>query len=206
MNAFRSVRRYGERGWLVEVDDPATVPVLERALAGLDGVAEAVAGARTVLALARPGSAETVRAAIGAVELDAAAAQAPEPVEIPVVYDGADLAEVAELTGLSVTDVVARHQTGTRDGGYVVRFCGFSPGFAYLDGLDERLHVPRRSDPRTAVPAGAVAVAGEFTGVYPRRSPGGWRLLGHTTARLWDLDRDPPALLVPGTPVRFVVA
>ncbi len=87
--------------------------------------------------------------------------------------------------------------------GYTVRFCGFAPGFAYLDGLDPRLHVPRRDDPRTSIPAGSVAIAGEFAGVYPRASPGGWRLLGRTDASLWDVDRDPPALLTPGTRVRF---
>lgn len=194
------VRRYGERGWLVEVDDPADVPPMQRTLAGLAGVAEAVAGARTVLVLARPGAAGAVREAIPAAAPAAGAATRPEPVELPVRYDGADLGEVAALAGLSVAEVVARHQAPS----YVVRFCGFSPGFAYLDGLDERLHVPRRTDPRTLVPAGSVGVAGEFSGVYPRASPGGWRLLGHTGARLWDLDRDPPALLVPGTPVRFV--
>jgi KipI family sensor histidine kinase inhibitor len=89
---------------------------------------------------------------------------------------------------------------------YTVRFCGFSPGFAYLDGLDPRLHVGRRASPRTAVPAGSVAIAGEFTGVYPRSSPGGWQLLGRTDAQLWEVTRDPPALLTPGTRVRFVPA
>ena len=123
----------------------------------------------------------------------------PAVVEVPVVYDGEDLAEVAELTGLPVADVVARHAAAD----YVVALAGFTPGFAYLRGLDPLLHVPRRADPRAAVPAGAVAVAGEWTGVYPRESPGGWRLLGRTDLSMWDLDRDPPALLRPGTRVRF---
>jgi KipI family sensor histidine kinase inhibitor len=121
-------------------------------------------------------------------------------VELPVDYDGADLDEVARMSGLDVDEVIARHSNGI----YTVRFCGFAPGFAYLDGLDPTLHVARRASPRTEVPAGSVAIAGEFAGVYPRRSPGGWQLLGRTTTVLWDLSARPPALLVPGTIVRFV--
>jgi KipI family sensor histidine kinase inhibitor len=120
-------------------------------------------------------------------------------VAVPVTYDGPDLAEVAELTGLAAAEVARRHAEAE----YVVAFCGFAPGFGYLTGLPAELHVPRRDSPRTAVPAGSVAVAGEFTGVYPRRSPGGWRLLGRTAVVLWDAGRDPPALLAPGTRVRF---
>jgi len=119
--------------------------------------------------------------------------------EIPVVYDGADLAEVAELTGLSEQEVVARHAAGE----YEVGWLGFSPGFAYLTGLDPALHVPRLDSPRTSVPAGSVAIAGPLAAVYPAASPGGWRLLGRTTARLWDPAREPPAALGPGRRVRF---
>jgi KipI family sensor histidine kinase inhibitor len=122
-----------------------------------------------------------------------------DPVTIPVRYDGADLAEVARLTSLAAEDVVAVHSGAE----YVVGFTGFAPGFGYLTGLDERLHLPRRDSPRTRVPAGAVAVAGEYTGVYPRPSPGGWHLLGTTSVPLWDSTREPPALLLPGTRVRF---
>ncbi len=99
-------------------------------------------------------------------------------VEIPVTYDGPDLDEVAQLTGLSPREVVARH-TGAE---HVAAFLGFQPGFAYLTGGDELLHVPRRDVPRTVVPGGTVAIAGPYSGVYPRDSPGGWRLLGSTTA------------------------
>jgi KipI family sensor histidine kinase inhibitor len=120
-------------------------------------------------------------------------------VVLPVRYDGPDLDVVAGLTGLSREQVVERHARGA----YRVRFCGFAPGFAYLDGLDPRLHVPRRAEPRRRVPAGAVGLAGEFTGVYPRASPGGWQLIGTTDVPLWDLHRTPPALLPPGTRVRF---
>lgn len=118
---------------------------------------------------------------------------------ISVDYDGEDLDEVARLTGLSTADVVAAHVDQT----WTVAFGGFAPGFGYLVGTDARLHVPRRTSPRTSVPAGSVGLAGEFSGIYPRSSPGGWQLIGRTDARLWDLDRDPPALLRPGTIVRF---
>lgn len=118
---------------------------------------------------------------------------------IDVVYDGADLDDVARLTGLSAEQVVDAHTAAPLR----VGFAGFAPGFAYLIGGDRRLHVPRRAEPRTRVPAGSVGLAGEFSGVYPRETPGGWQLIGHTDAVLWDVERDPPALLVPGTWVRF---
>ncbi len=121
-------------------------------------------------------------------------------VEVPVTYDGPDLPEVAARWGMSIEDAVALH-AGT---GFTVAFCGFSPGFAYLAGLPHHLAVPRRETPRTRVPAGSVAIAGEWCGVYPQESPGGWALVGRTDIPLFDLDRDPPALLGPGTRVRFV--
>ena len=116
--------------------------------------------------------------------------------------DGADLAEVAERTGLTTAQVINAH-TGTP---WQVGFGGFAPGFAYLIGGDPRLAVPRRSEPRSSVPAGAVGLAGEFTGIYPRRSPGGWQLIGHTGVVLWDIDRPNPALLTPGMWVQFRAA
>lgn len=195
---------YGDRAVLAEVDDPRLVPSLRAHLAAAEGVIDAVAGARTVLVVFDPAvvTAEKIRAAFDLERVVAtdAAAQPQEPVELPVGYDGADLAEVADETGLDLEDLIARHCAAQ----YTVRFCGFSPGFAYLDGLDPALHVARRREPRVAVPAGAVAIAGEFAGVYPRASPGGWRLLGRTDVSLWDVARDPPALLAPGTRVRFV--
>lgn len=125
-----------------------------------------------------------------------------EPVEIPVVYDGPDLDEVAALWGVPAGEVAALHSRTA----FRVAFCGFAPGFGYLTGLPERLHVPRRTTPRTRVPAGAVALAGPYTGVYPRPSPGGWQIVGRMPdpGALWDPAREPAALLVPGTPVRFV--
>jgi KipI family sensor histidine kinase inhibitor len=120
-------------------------------------------------------------------------------VEIPVRYDGPDLAEVATLTGLRPEEVIALH-TGSR---WTVAFAGFAPGFGYLTGGDPRLDVPRRDSPRTRIPAGSVGLAGRFSGVYPSESPGGWQLIGSTTERMWDLDRPEPALLVPGVEVIF---
>jgi KipI family sensor histidine kinase inhibitor len=122
--------------------------------------------------------------------------------EVPVRYDGADLAEVAALWGCDVAEVVRRH-TGDR---WTVAFCGFAPGFGYLVADEGGHHwdVPRRDVPRTRVPAGSVGLAGPYTGAYPRASPGGWQLVGRTTLELFDATREPPALLTPGRPVRFV--
>lgn len=120
-------------------------------------------------------------------------------VEIPVVYDGADLAEVARLTGLSEQGVVDTH-TGAE---WTAAFGGFAPGFAYLSAPGNPLDVPRRDTPRTAVPAGSVALAGVFSAIYPQRSPGGWQLIGRTDAVLWDTHRDSPALIRPGDTVRY---
>jgi KipI family sensor histidine kinase inhibitor len=117
-----------------------------------------------------------------------------------VLYDGPDLAAVAALAGLSVEGAVSAHSAAL----YTVAFIGFSPGFAYLTGGDARLHVPRRDDPRTQVPAGSVAVAGPYSGVYPREGPGGWQLLGRTSTVLFDVERTSPAVLAPGDRVRFV--
>lgn len=165
-----------------------------------------VVGARTVLVVLRDGRR---RDDVGRACLDLAAGVDPavardagEALEVAVRYDGPDLDEVARLTGLSRDGVVAAH-TGTP---WRVGFGGFAPGFAYLVGGDPRLRVPRRADPRTRVPAGSVALAGEFSGIYPQDSPGGWQLLGTTDAVLWDSDRRPPALLSPGMTVRFVDA
>ncbi len=163
---------------------------------------DAVPGATTVLldGLA-DGSALPALADRLAAWTPSAAEVGPE-VEVPVTYDGPDLGEVASLTGLSHEEVIARH-TGAE---HVAAFLGFQPGFAYLTGGDDALHVPRREVPRTQVPGGAVAIAGPYSGVYPRDSPGGWRLLGSTATVMFDPARDPPALLAPGDRVRFVPA
>jgi KipI family sensor histidine kinase inhibitor len=125
-----------------------------------------------------------------------------DELQVPVRYDGEDLAEVAALWGCDAAEVVRRH-TGER---WTVAFCGFAPGFGYLvaDDGGHRWEVPRRDVPRTSVPAGSVGLAGPYTGVYPRASPGGWQLVGRTTLALFDVTREPPALLIPGRRVRFV--
>jgi KipI family sensor histidine kinase inhibitor len=200
----RRVLRCGAEAVLVEAGDLDEVVGLHASLRARrpPGVLELVPGARTLLVTFDP--ARTTAAALAA-DLRAREPAPPERdggrlVEIPTVYRGADLDAVAEHTGLTAREVVDRHAAGE----YTVAFCGFSPGFAYLTGGDPALRVPRRADPRTKVPAGSVAIADAFTGVYPRELPGGWQLLGHTDVSLWDLDRDPPALLAPGTRVRFV--
>lgn len=201
----------GDSALLLEFDSlPEVLGFMAAAEAARpDGVADLVPGARTVLVcvggLSVSGAAEWARslARTGGPARGGPgpAIEAPMPgVEIPVRYDGPDLGAVAELTGLSVDEVVAAH-TGTD---WVCGFGGFAPGFGYLAGGDPRLRVPRRATPRVSVPAGSVGLAGEFSGVYPRPSPGGWQLVGRTDLQLWDLRRDPPALLRPGTVVRFV--
>lgn len=132
----------------------------------------------------------------------AADAATGELVEVPTTYDGDDLEDVARRWDMTTDEAVATHTAAD----YVVAFCGFAPGFAYCTGLPERLEVPRLESPRARVPAGAVGLAGPFTGIYPTGSPGGWRLVGRTTLRLWDSDREQPATLPPGTRVRFVRA
>jgi KipI family sensor histidine kinase inhibitor len=195
------LRPYGPHAVLVEPDEPGAVLALAAALDDVAGIQEVVPAARTLLAVLEPGAAPAAVAA--AIRVRAAnppsAPVAGDVVVLDVSYDGPDLANTAAEIGLEPDGLVRRHAAGD----YVVAFCGFAPGFAYLTGLDGALHVPRLSEPRTKVPAGSVGIAGEFTGVYPRASPGGWRLLGRTDATLWDLDRTPPALLTPGTRVRF---
>ena len=202
-----NVRVAGERGLLVEVEDLATVHRLHAALRELDppGVVELVPGHRTLLLVAEQGRAEVLDELaedLPELELPDADAVAGEPVEIPVRYDGEDLPEVARLTGLDAEEVVRRHTTPE----YTVAFLGFSPGFPYLVGLDPALEVPRRDTPRTSIPAGSVGLAGNQTGIYPTASPGGWQLIGRTEVTLFDPDRDPPALLGPGSRLRFTVA
>src|SRR4051794_33832741 len=196
------LRPYGADGVLVETPSTAAALALHRAVRDEPTVVESVPGARTVLIVFDPAADRTGVLERAAARTDHAPPDERPPVEIAVRYDGPDLAPTAAELGLTTDELVRRHCGAA----YVVGFCGFSPGFAYLAGLPAELHVPRLPRPRTAVPAGSVAIAGEFAGVYPRRSPGGWRLLGRTDAPLWDVTRTPPALLAPGTPVRFLPA
>ncbi len=210
--ALGTVRDYGDQALLLEFDSTAEVLAWADALrdAELLGVLDIVPASRTVLLkLVGPRYQAPTRQRLSKLRVTAealSAASAPldgkADIEIGVVYDGADLDEVARLTGLTPDQVVAAH-TATP---WRVGFGGFAPGFAYLLGGDDRLNVPRQSEPRTRVPAGSVGLAGEFSAVYPRESPGGWQLIGRATSdtpALWDIDRDPPALLKPGMWVQF---
>jgi KipI family sensor histidine kinase inhibitor len=196
------IRRAGEHAILVETADLAAAHRLHAALRSspLPEVVDVVPGERTVLITVHPQSGlKRLRRRLEVIGESESLETGCKEHELPVEYDGEDLDEVAELTGLSVPEVVERHAESR----FVVAYLGFAPGFGYLTGLDERLSVPRRDRPRTFVPAGSVAIAGPYGAVYPRSSPGGWRLLGHTEAALWDLSRDPPALFRPGDRVRF---
>jgi KipI family sensor histidine kinase inhibitor len=192
---------------LVELDDLSQTLGLLASLqaAPIAGVEEIVPGARTLMLAFDPDriNRATLVRELACRPLEAAVDGSAERVQIPVHYDGEDLAATAALLGITTQEVVQRH-TGSD---WFVAFSGFAPGFAYLSGGDALLQrVPRRSSPRTRVPPGSVAVAGGFSGVYPKASPGGWQILGQTLVPMWDLDRDPPALLQPGQRVRFVDA
>jgi KipI family sensor histidine kinase inhibitor len=196
---------YGDRALLIECASTGEVLAFAAALrsANLDDVIDIVPAARTVLlTVTEPRRQSALRRRLETMP-------DPEPLNAPptgaadvvvdVVYDGADLDAVADHAGLT-TDEVIRAHTATP---WQVGFTGFAPGFAYLVGGDPRLAVPRRGEPRPRVPAGSVALAGEFSGIYPRESPGGWQLIGRTDAVLWDAQRPDPALLSPGMWVRF---
>ncbi len=202
MSGAPPVRPVGDRGLLVELGDNDAVhrfAALARERHG-DVLADVVAGHRTVLlAWRRPPCDPGLVAALAAAGPDAQVLPAPSPVTVPVAYDGPDLAGVAGLTGLSPEEVARRHAAAR----YRVAFIGFAPGFAYLLGGDPVLEVPRRDDPRPRVPAGSVAIAGPYSAIYPAASPGGWQLIGRTGLPVFDAARKPPALLEPGTPVRF---
>jgi KipI family sensor histidine kinase inhibitor len=203
-----TVLDYGDQALLLQFDSTADVLAWTAALrdATLPGVLDIVPASRTVLVkLDGPRYQSVTRHRLRKLRIardEMKIASPDERLVINVVYDGADLAEVAHRTGLTTAQVINAH-TATP---WRVGFCGFAPGFAYLVGGDPQLVVPRRSEPRPSVPAGAVGLAGEFSGVYPRRSPGGWQLIGHTDATMWDIDRPNPALLTPGIWVQFRAA
>jgi len=192
-------RPYGPRAWLVEgIDDP---PAWAAALAAIDvpGVVEIVPAETTVVVRCTRQRHGAIGDVLDMVVAAPAARDSEPPITIDVIYDGPDIADLAAVAQVSVDDVVRLHVTGS----YHVAFCGFSPGFGYLRGIDRRLHVPRRDTPRRSVPAGSVGIAAGYSCVYPSTSPGGWYLIGHTTDTLWDVDSYPPALLRPGRAVRF---
>lgn len=196
------VLNYGERALLLEVADHHSALALYADLRRdpVDGVIDLIPAACTLLVtFVDEASARSAATSLAGRNVAAGPVGVGALVEVPVIYDGPDLPAVAERTRLGIAEVIARHVSAQ----YIVAFIGFAPGFAYLTGLDPALHVPRHDTPRPRVPRGSVGIAGEFTAIYPNASPGGWQLIGRTTLHMWDLDRQPPALLQPGTRVSF---
>lgn len=197
------ISRFGSEALLIDHPGlrPHVVAELVRRL-GLPDVVDVIVGATSVtVRVGGPSTIDAVAHAVGALVLDDAGNPAPagrrEHLEIPVVFDGPDLAATAAACHLSIGELVAV-LTGTP---LEAAFTGFTAGFAYLEGLPEILHVPRRDTPRPRVAPGSVAIAGGYAGVYTVETPGGWNIIGHTTLALWDIDRRPPALIVPGMTV-----
>ena len=189
---------------MVELPDLPQTLALQASLRAepIAGIEDIVPAARTLLVRYRP-AAITQRdliTAIGQRRLDADVEQSGTLIEIPVRYDGEDLAEVADFLKIPVEEVIRRH-TGSE---YAVAFTGFAPGFAYLSGGHPSFDLPRRATPRPRLAAGSVGLAGRFSAVYPQASPGGWQIIGVTDLPMWDLARERPALLQPGDRVRFV--
>jgi KipI family sensor histidine kinase inhibitor len=211
------VRPVGDHALLLELPDNASVQVTARIARERfgDQLTEVVPGHETLLLVWDEGLGDAaalmpnLKALAGdasAFKLDIRAVgnEPPPVVTVPVVYDGADLEAIAASLASSREDVVELHSGAE----YTVAFMGFAPGFPYLvaedgDEVLQLLSLPRLGTPRTEVPSGSVAVAAGYCGIYPRSSPGGWNLLGRTDVVLFDAQRDPPALLQPGTPVRF---
>ncbi|MCV0402403.1 MAG: 5-oxoprolinase subunit PxpB [Chloroflexi bacterium] len=201
------MRSFGESALLVEVGSAGSAQLLAAALRSDPPAAlvEAVPGLGSVLVELDPmHPAASELAAVLEERINGLGTELPagRRHEIPVVYEGPDLDEVARLTGRSVDEVVALHTSAELR----VLFCGFAPGFAYLGDLPDELRVERLATPRTSTPAGSVAIAGSMSGVYPSDLPGGWRVIGHTDVAMFDPQTDPPTLLVPGDVVRFTRA
>lgn len=192
-------RPYGPGAWLVE--EVASPAAWAEALAAMDvpGVQEIIPAESTVVVRCTRERHDAIGLVCDTVAPSTAGRSVESPLTIDVVYDGPDIADLAFAAQVSIDDVVRLHLTGT----YEVAFCGFSPGFGYLRGIDRRLHVPRRATPRTSVPAGSIGIAAGYTCVYPSASPGGWYLIGRAATTLWDVDCDPPSPLRPGRAVRF---
>ena len=191
----------GDHAVLVELEDLDQVLGYYAALSASPpaGVIDIVPAARTVLVTTDGSDLEALTRTLRSVQPADGGQTSSDRLEIPVSYDGEDLPDLAELLDCSVDELIKRHTSED----WTVAFCGFSPGFGYLTGTGS-WDIPRRKSPRTKVPAGAVALAGEFSGVYPRESPGGWQLLGYTDLKIFDQTRDPAALFHPGRHIRFV--
>ena len=193
----------GAHDILVELADlSATLTLLDQIAAeNWPEITDLVPAARTLLVCFDPllGDRESLMRRIAALDLSRESRRSGAELTIPVFYDGEDLADVAAHLGLTREELIARHTTAT----YTVAFSGFAPGFAYLSCDDPLLQVPRRGSPRLRIPAGAVALGGSFSGIYPTDSPGGWQIIGRTPVKMWYEGREKPALLAPGWKVRF---
>ena len=189
------VRRYGARAALVEVDSATDAAALADWARVAGVVADDIVPAATTV-LFDGVDADRLEELLAGWR-PRSATVAGRFVEVPVRFDGADLAAVAAHWGVGEDEVVGRLTSYE----LTSAFCGFAPGFAYLAGLPEELAVPRLPRPRERVAAGSVALAGPWCGIYPTSSPGGWRIVGHTEIVLWDVTAEPPALLAPGTRV-----
>ncbi|MFF5172465.1 allophanate hydrolase subunit 1 [Micromonospora sp. NPDC000089] len=197
-------RPVGRHALLLDCGHPGEVEawraeLWRRRAAGELTAVEIVPGAATVLLDGVPDPAGAAARIAGWTPRPAAAPAAADEVRVPTVYDGEDLPVVAGHWGVDVPAVVDR----LRRTEFRVAFCGFAPGFGYLTGLPPECAVPRLASPRPRVPAGAVALAGPYAGIYPTASPGGWLLVGRTDLVLFDVRADPPARLTPGTRVRL---
>lgn len=216
MSAFPRLQWQGDSALLVTLGDRIDEALNQRVYllasrlnsSGLPGLGECVPGYATLLVHFDPLAGDVERLSevvLHALDTDRSGSEVFQPrrIEVPVWYGGAfgpDLEDVARHTGLPPDEVIRLHCS--RD--YPVYIMGFTPGFPYLGGMDVRLATPRLATPRTRIPAGSVGIAGEQTGIYPQESPGGWRIIGRTPLRLFDLDREIPCLLAPGDRVRFV--
>lgn len=192
-------RRYGDIGILVELDGPQAVVRWCAAVSASGLAVQSRPGWSSVLVTSELPVGSLV-AALETVSFDDGVVAASRHFDVDLVYDGEDLDSVAERTNLLSRDVIEIHTSVA----YTVVFLGFSRGFPYLSGLDQRLWIPRRDNPRARVPAGSVAIAAGQTGIYPQDSPGGWHLLGHTTQVFFDPGQDPPSVIQPGDQIRFV--
>jgi KipI family sensor histidine kinase inhibitor len=186
------IRRVGENGLLLEFDG---IVAVHRIAAWLDdhplrgALDEVVPAARTVFVTGAPIALERIAADVGRADPPDHPARSPRTHVVPMRYDGVDLRGVADRTGMTVSQIVSLHAEAV----YTVDFFGFAPGHAYLSGVPAALRVPRRPSPRTRVPAGAVAIANEYTAIYPTVSPGGWNLIGTNTGQgLWNSRASPP--------------
>ncbi|WP_258934067.1 carboxyltransferase domain-containing protein [Nesterenkonia pannonica] len=201
-HAAVSVRRAGTRALLLEFDALETVLAAHQQLSRhpLHGQEELVAAARTVMIrFSSPAALTAGRAELERTPLPERQRSEAREVTIDVVYDGEDLPALAEQLSMSVEQLIEWHTSRT----WTAAFGGFAPGFAYCVPDSRSMQVPRRRSPRTAVPAGSVTLAGEFSAIYPRRSPGGWQLIGRTGAAMWDLEQESPALVRPGDTVSY---